>query len=247
MLLSILAATLFVSSLAFFTASLLSIFPQLLRRMLPSLIALAAGTMLGTTFLHLLPEAVAEIGAETALPAVLASFIGFFLLEKILHWRHCHDEECETHTFGTLNLIGDAVHNFLDGALIAVSFQIDPALGISTTLAVALHELPQEIGDFGVLVHSGFSPKQALLANFGVALTAISGGLAGYLLGQSLSPVLPYLLPFAAGSFLYIAAVDLIPELRSNTKNWQTLFLPAIFIFGVLLIPLLEKLIGLDA
>lgn len=198
------------------------------------LIALAAGTMLGNTFFHLLPEAAMEFEGTNYLPLTLMAFIGFFILEKFLHWRHCHEGECDTHgSFGMVNLIGDGVHNFTDGVLIAAAFSTDFWLGVTTTLAIALHEIPAEIGDFGVLLHSGFSKRQALIANFGSGLSAIFGGLVGYFLLSQASELLPYFVIMAAGSFLYIGMSDLIPELR-KTDDWRKLLSSfAVFMVGV--------------
>lgn len=198
------------------------------------LIALAAGTMLGNTFFHLLPEAAVEFDGTGYLPVTLFSFIGFFILEKLIHWRHCHDGVCETHSgFGIINLIGDGVHNFVDGVVIAGAFAVDVQLGLMTAFAIALHEIPQELGDFGVLLHSGFSRSQALLANFGSGLTALLGGIVGFYLTENLEAVTMYFVPIAAGSFLYISMSDLIPELRNTIELRKSLASIGIFLLGV--------------
>lgn len=182
------------------------------------LVSLAAGTLMGAAFWHLLPEAIETIDVMPAMTTLVLSFTAFFIIEKVLHWQHCHDTECHEHVYGHLNLIGDAIHNFLDGVTIAAAFVVSPALGLSTTLAIALHEVPQELGDLGVLLHAGFSKRRALLANVLVALTAIVGGVVGWGFSAWAEPVVPYLLPVAAGSFLYIASSDLIPELREEGR-----------------------------
>jgi len=190
---------------------------------------------MGGAFLHLLPEASREIENDRLYLMVLAAFIFFFFMEKLLYWRHCHKENCPVHTFGYMNLAGDALHNFIDGLVIASAFLIDFKLGIATTLAIALHEIPQEIGDFGVLIYAGFKKKKALAINYLVALTVVFGGIAGYFLSFTLHSLIPYLLPFAAGGFIYIAASDLMPEIRKETNLKKSVNSFIIFILGILL------------
>lgn len=207
------------------------------------LVALAAGTLMGGAFLHLIPEASEQIDAGTVSGIFLVSFAVFFLVEKILHWTHCHKIDCPVHsTFGYMNLIGDSIHNFIDGLIIASTFMIDTGLGIATTLAVALHEIPQEVGDYGVLIHAGFNNKKALILNYLVALTVMAGGIVGYFSFSHLENALPYLLPFAAGGFVYIAAADLMPELRkeANMKRSMNIFL--VFIAGILIMQLIKTI-----
>ncbi|NCU28173.1 MAG: ZIP family metal transporter [Candidatus Moranbacteria bacterium] len=197
------------------------------------LISLSAGALMGGAFLHLLPESSTNLEINLLFIIFLISFIFFFLIEKLLHWRHCHKEECPIHTFGYMNLFGDSVHNFIDGLMIASTFIINPSLGIATTLAIAIHEVPQEIGDYGVLVHAGFSRKKALLINYMVALTVVIGGIVGYLFFSHLENIIPYLLPFAAGGFVYIASSDLIPEIRKESNIKKSMISILIFIIGV--------------
>lgn len=239
----ILISTTLVSGISLAAAGLLSFFPRFLNQITIYLAALAAGTMIGTSFLHLIPEAVERLPAETALFTVLASFIGFFIVEKSLHLHHHHrkiDEHCDDHTFGWLNLLGDALHNFIDGILIGGAFLINPALGWLTTLAIMTEEIPQELGDFGVLLFSGFTRRQALLANFAIALLAISGGVLAYSLGTTFTFLADWLIPMTAGGFLYIATVDLIPEIQKHKRKLSSLFLVIVFAFGVGMLPLLE-------
>ncbi|PIP15218.1 ZIP family metal transporter, partial [Candidatus Roizmanbacteria bacterium CG23_combo_of_CG06-09_8_20_14_all_35_49] len=191
---------------------------KLLQKILLFLVSLSAGALMGGAFIHLLPEAQEKYRDGNMFLIVLLSFIFFFFVEKLLHWRHCHKGECEIHTFGYMNLFGDAVHNFIDGLVIAATFLTDIKLGIATSLAVFLHEIPQEIGDFGVLLYSGFGRKKAIISNFLVALTAVLGGLIGYFLSFSIDRFTTYLLPFTAGGFIYIAASDLMPEIRKETN-----------------------------
>ena len=186
---------------------------------------------MGGAFLHLIPEALENSTPITTFTFLLAGFILFLLIEKILHWRHCHDINCKVHTFAYMSLFGDAAHNFIDGLIIAVSFMTNIQLGLTTTLAVALHEIPQEIGDFGVLVHGGFSKIKALMYNFISALAAIVGGLIGFLL--PLNNMAQYLIPIAAGGFIYISASDLIPELRKETNIKKSMLNLLVFIIGI--------------
>jgi len=216
---------------------------KLLQKILLFLVSLSAGALMGGAFIHLLPEAQEKYRDGNMFLIVLLSFIFFFFVEKLLHWRHCHKGECEIHTFGYMNLFGDAVHNFIDGLVIAATFLTDIKLGIATSLVVFLHEIPQEIGDFGVLLYSGFGRKKAIISNFLVALTAVLGGLIGYFLSFSIDRFTTYLLPFTAGGFIYIAASDLMPEIRKETNLKKSLVSFAIFIVGILLM-FLVKFIG---
>jgi zinc and cadmium transporter len=199
------------------------------------LVSLSAGALMGGAFLHLMPEASEQIEPQSVFGIFLISFVAFFLIEKILHWRHCHKADCSVHTFGYMNLIGDSIHNFIDGLVIAGAFMIDVSLGIATTLAVAIHEIPQEIGDYGVLVHSGLSNKKALILNYIVACTVVVGGVVGYFSFSHLEIFIPYLLPFAAGGFVYIAASDLMPEIRKETNLKKSIGTVLVFIVGIML------------
>ncbi|MBD3164273.1 ZIP family metal transporter [Candidatus Woesearchaeota archaeon] len=181
------------------------------------LVSFAAGSLFGGAFIHLLPESAEEMGfgIEVSLYALLGIVI-FFLLENVIHWRHCHipTSEEHPHPFGLMNLVGDGFHNLIDGMVIAASYMASVQLGIATTLAVILHEIPQEIGDFGVLIHAGYSKVKALFFNFLSALTAILGAIIVLFLGSGFESFTLALLPFTAGGFIYIAGSDLIPELK---------------------------------
>jgi zinc and cadmium transporter len=218
----------------------LTISGKKLNRILLLLVALSAGALMGGALFHLLPEALQALPAESVFGAFFIAFAIFFLVEKLLHWRHCHKQVCQHHAFGQLNLLGDAIHNFIDGLIIAGAFLVDINLGWATTLAVALHEIPQEIGDFGVLLYSGFTKRKALIVNLFVGLTAIAGGVAGYFLSFQLHNLVNYLLPFAAGGFVYIAASDLIPEIRKETNAVKSFSSFGIFLLGVALMLLLR-------
>ncbi|MHA1784862.1 MAG: ZIP family metal transporter [Candidatus Helarchaeota archaeon] len=220
------------------------------------LVSLSAGGLLGGGFLHLLPEAAEEArilpisftgeGYLNVYLMVLCGYILFFLIEKILDWHHCHnvkeDHICEFHTFRWLNLIGDGVHNFLDGLIIATSFLTSFNIGIISSMAVILHEIPQEIGDFGVLVYGGFTKKKALYLNFLTALTAIMGGIIGYFLVNTLELIKSFLLAFAAGGFIYIGATDLLPELKKERSGKKTALLILIFVGGIAIMWLFKLL-----
>lgn len=240
-LLQIILATTVISLGSLIGVLTISLNRRTLQRFLINLVALSAGTLLGGAMLHLLPEAVAELGNHTPFLVALLSFVGFFVIEKLLRWRHCHHEaHTEEHTIGVMNLIGDFIHNFIDGIVIAGAFLTSPALGVATTVAVALHEVPQEIGDFGVLLHSGFRRGQALILNLMVGLSAVIGGIVGYFLAGAITGFTPYLLPFAAGGFLYIAAADLVPEMNEATSFKKTISIVLTFLVGVMIMLLIH-------
>ncbi len=242
-LLWIILATTLVSLLSLIGIITLALSDRLLKKILLALIGLSAGTLLGGAFLHLIPESIEELGPIIGLDnislLILVGFTIFFVLEKIL-WRHCHDKECKIHTFAYINLVGDGVHNFIDGLIIATSFLINVELGIIATTAVLVHEIPQEIGDFGVLVYGGLSKKKALIFNFITALTALAGGLIGYLAIPYLGDFQHYILPIAAGGFIYIGASDLVPELHKEKHTSRTIMAFMTFIFGIFLMWLVK-------
>lgn len=190
---------------------------------------------MGSAFLHLLPEAALEIKTEKIYLITLVAFVFFFFMEKLLYWRHCHKENCQIHTFGYMNLFGDGLHNFIDGLIIATAFLVDIKLGVTTTFAIALHEIPQEISDFGVLLYAGFKKKKALLINFIVALTVVAGGIVGYFISLNLENIISFLLPFAAGGFIYIAASDLMPEIKKETNLRKSIISFLMFMLGIAL------------
>jgi len=242
-LIFIITSTFLISFASLIGVFTISIKEKTLSKFLLFLISLSAGALMGGAFLHLLPEASEKLNNRSLYPIVLFSFVLFFLIEKLLHWRHCHKKNCDIHTFGYMNLFGDAVHNFIDGLVIAATFLIDIKLGIITSFAIALHEIPQEIGDFGVLLYSGFSRKKALYSNFLVALTAVFGGILGYFLSFQIENMTSYLLPFTAGGFIYIAASDLMPEIRKETSLRKSMLSFSIFLLGIAIMYLV-KFIG---
>ncbi|MCJ7740780.1 ZIP family metal transporter [Candidatus Microgenomates bacterium] len=239
----IILSTFFISLGALVGVFTFSLKQEKLSKILLFMVSLSAGALMGGAFLHLLPEATEKLEAETVYIIVLISFILFFLVEKLFHWRHCHKGKCDVHSFGYMNLFGDSIHNFIDGLIIAATFLTDIRLGFITTLAVALHEIPQEIGDFGVLLYAGFEKEKALVANFLVALTVVLGGIVGYFLSFQLENFVKYLLPVAAGGFIYISASDLMPEIRKEESLKKSLLSFGMFLIGVLFMYLV-KLMG---
>lgn len=237
----ILLMTFIISLISFVGAITLILSEKLLKRLLLVLVGFAAGALIGGAFFHLLPEAIeAEtLGSETVFSFLVLGFVLFLILEKLL-WRHCHDRACPIHTFAYLNLLGDGVHNFIDGLIIAGSFAVSIPLGLTSSFAVAAHEIPQEMGDFGVIVYGGIKPRRALFLNFLSALTAVAGGLAGYFFLPYLGDVKVLLLSFAAGGFLYIAASDLVPELHKETDKFNTIVSFSLFLLGLLLMGILR-------
>jgi zinc and cadmium transporter len=217
---------------------------SLIKQLLMVLVGFSSGTLLGSAFLDLLPEAI-EVAANAITPFyyVILGIVAFFAMEKFLHWRHCHEEECPVHMFAYLNLIGDGIHNFIDGMIIAATFLVSFDLGFATTLAVIFHEIPQEIGDFGVLIYGGFSKKKALTYNFMSALTAILGAITTYFLAY-LQSIEILLVPFAAGGFIYIAATDLMPELHKKSQIKVSIIQFITILLGIGLMAYLGMAIG---
>ena len=193
---------------------------------LPHLVSFATGTLLGAAFLGLIPHALEGAGPGGTHKMGLSLLLGimlFFLLEKFVLWRHCHDDPCEAHSPGqgardhasaNLILVGDTFHNLLDGVLVAAAFMTDPHLGIVTALAVFAHEIPQEVGDLAILLHGGFSRRRAMTLNLVSSLTSVVGGVIAYFALQTALGLLPYALALAASSFIYVAVADLIPGLH---------------------------------
>jgi len=229
------------ASIAVSLVSLIGIFSLLLKegllnKLLILLIAFSAGGLIGGAFLHLLPEALEQASSSIIFSYLIFGFIAFFILEKYLHWRHCHKGVCSIHAFTYLNLIGDSVHNFTDGLVIGASFIISTHFGIITTLVIVMHEIPQEIGDFGVLIYGGFSTFKALYYNFLVALTCVLGTIGGYFISGRMQNFSPFLLSFTAGGFIYIAACDLVPELHKQEDLKKSALSMLAFLCGILFI-----------
>jgi zinc and cadmium transporter len=200
------------------------------------LVSFSSGTLFGDAFIHLLPESVERSGFGVAISLFVLSGIAVsFIVEKIIHWRHVHspsDDHIES--FAYMNLLGDGVHNFIDGIVITAAYMLDIRVGVATTMAVVLHEIPQEMSDFGVLVHGGFSRTKALLYNFATAGIALVGMGLTVLLVEFAEPMVGFLAPFAAGSFIYIAGADLIPQLHKDKAVGSSLLQLLFFLLGIL-------------
>ncbi len=221
----------------------LSISMDRLKRILLFLVSFAAGSLLGGAFFHLLPQAYTNTSVDSIVVPVyiIVGVVLFFALEKYLHWRHCHTPTStqHPHPVGISNLIGDGFHNFLDGIIIAGAYLVNPGLGFTTTLAVVLHEIPQEIGDFSILIHAGYSRGKALFFNFLSALTAVIGAIATLAIGSQVSIAANYLVPITIGGFVYIAMADLIPEIKQEEHLGRSIGQLAIFMAGIGMMALL--------
>ena len=248
---SVLAA-LIVSLVSLIGAFALFIKEKTLKNSLQFLMSLAVGVLLGDAFLHLIPDAITRIGdMHSVLVVTVGGILLFFFLEKIIRWKHQFyapvlHSITKPQPMAKMNLVGDAVHNFIDGTLIAGSFMASPALGVTTTLAIIIHEIPQEVGDIGALIHGGYSPKQAVWYNFLCSLTCVAGVVAVLLLGSFMALPVNYLLPIAAGGFIYIASTDLIPELHNTSKVQYQLVQGVVISLGVLcmlMVSVIEKML----
>jgi len=241
-----------VSLISLIGLTTISIKEDRLKKILLYLVSFSTGALLGDAFIHLLPEAVEESGGMT-LPISMSVLFGIvlsFVIEKFIHWHHCHhthSAEClEEHhhnhqikSFAKMNLIGDSVHNFIDGLIIGGSYLVSLPVGLATTLAVILHEIPQEIGDFGILLHGGYTRKRALFLNFITALTAVAGVIIALIASQFIPNLTAFLIPFAAGGFVYIAGSDLMPELHKETSAKKSFFQLLAFLAGIAIMALM--------
>lgn len=274
-LLWIILATTLAGLLSAALASLFLLLPEKRRsNLLPHLISFATGAMLAAALLGLLPEAIASVG-PSRIQAIGASVLGgialFFVLEKLVLWRHCHVEDCESHgtpatheghghghnpgspqvtdaardkAAGYIVVFGDGVHNAFDGVLIAAAFLTDTKLGLVTTLAIAAHEVPQELGDLAVLLHSGMSPLRAMFFNIASSMTSVIGGVLGYLALERTLDVLPYAISVAAASLIYVAVADLIPGLHRRVDPFGSVMQVVLIGAGVALIGVMEMALG---
>ena len=212
---------------------------------LGGLVSFAIGALLGAVFLDILPEAFQLSSNSSAVSGmVLVGTLVFFTLEKVLIWRHCHHEHCEAHEphehsendhgrSGTMIIVGDTFHNFIDGVIIAAAFLVDTHLGIVTSLAIIAHEIPQEVGDFAVLLHSGYSKVRALQLNLISSFAMVVGGTLGYVALQDMQSLVPYLLALVASSMIYVAMADLIPGLHKRTQLRDTVQQVALILLGI--------------
>ena len=234
-----LVSVLVVSLISFIGIFTFSLKAEKLQKVLIYFVAFSAGALFAGAFLHLIPEVVEKTGFNLRIPIfILLGIIIFFIIEKIVCWNHCHIPITKTHvhSFAIMNLVGDTFHNFLDGLIIAASYLVSVPLGITTTFAVIIHEIPQEISDFGILIYGGFSKRKALLINFATALTAVLGAVIGLLLSGFIEGVEFILAPIAAGGFIYIAGSDLIPELHKEFQLKKSIWQLIVFILGILVI-----------
>lgn len=214
---------------------LLSFKESVFRKYIPLFISVAVGALLGDSFIHLIPEALIHDDTTSMSLLIIAGILLFFVLEKFLHWHH-HGEDTEAthiHPVGKLVLVTDVIHNFLDGIVIAASFMVSVPVGLATTLAVVLHEIPQEVGDFAVLLHAGYTKRRAICLNFLTALSALFGAALFFTIGEYATPLAAYFIPLTAGGFIYIAVADLIPELQKTRQLRNSLYQLVAVIGGV--------------
>lgn len=235
----IISATLAVSFIAFIGIIFIFLKKETFDKLLFILVSLAGGALIGGAFLHLLPHSLEHLNPLTTSWIFILGFVSFFLLERILRWRHCHEKDCKIHPVTYLSLIGDSIHNFIDGVVIAASFLINIHFGVVTTLVIMAHEIPQEIGDYSILVFGGMSRGKALFYNFISAFTAFLGGLLGYFLFKG-TEYIHYIMPFAAGNFFYISASDLIPELHKEIDLKKSFSSFAFFMLGIFIMQFIK-------
>ena len=241
-----LASVVIVSLLSLVGLTAISIESDKLKKILIYLVSFSTGALLGDAFIHLLPEAVEESGGMTLgiSISVLSGILLAFIIEKFIHWHHCHhthSPEClkehhanQIQSFAKMNLVGDSVHNFIDGLIIGGSYLVSFPVGVATTLAVILHEIPQEIGDFGILLYGGYEKKRALFLNFITALAAVAGAIVALFASTYIPNLTQFLIPFAAGGFIYIAGSDLMPELHKETDFKKSFIQLVAFVLGIL-------------
>ena len=232
-------------SIVSFSGGFLAIWgEEKMRKIAHFVVSFAIGALLGVAFLELIPEAAETLSLSAVMSWVLGGIVLFFVLEKFLFWYHCHGGVCPVHTYTYLVLWGDFLHNLIDGIIIALTFMADARLGILTTVAVIFHEIPQEIGDFAVLMHGGMQRRRALFYNFWISLSTLAGALITYAFGDIFASVLPYALALVAGNFIYIASTDLMPELHESTKFPHGFLQFLLIITGIALVILPELLFG---
>jgi zinc and cadmium transporter len=204
-------------------------------RLIPWLVSYAVGALLGASMLEILPKALEQLAPPQVFATLLGGILLFFVLEKLVLWRHCHTHDCEVHDGAVLPVVvGDGFHNFVDGAMIAAATMTSLPLGISTAVAVTAHEIPQEVGDFAILLHAGYSRSKALMLNGLSALASVAGAMAAYFAFDRLPVLLPYFLALAAASFLYVAMADLIPGLHRGRTDASSLRQILLIAAGVL-------------
>jgi zinc and cadmium transporter len=238
----VLGSTILISLISFVGLVTLIFQIDLIKKILTVLVAFAAGTMLGAAFFDTLPEALDIFGNSTFF-YVLIGILIFFTVERYIHWHHCHKSHTEIQPFTYLNLIGDGVHNFIDGTIIAASFLTGPQIGIISTMAIAFHEIPQEIGDFGILIKGGLKPKKALFYNFLSAILCVIGGLITVFSSNFFKDITPIALSIAGGGFIYLSLVDIVPDLHKETKLRKIIIESLFLLIGILIIFALTKIL----
>jgi len=232
-----LISVILVSLISLIGIGILFLNKKILKKVVLILVSFSAGALIGDSFIHLLPEAVEEKGFTIYISLfIILGILIFFIIEKFVHWIHCHVpvSRNHTHTFAFMNLIGDGLHNLIDGLVIGASYLVNIQVGIATTVAVILHEIPQEISDFGVLLQGGFTKTRALFYNLLAAITAILGTLISLFLGKNFTGYKMFLIPLTVGGFIYIAASDLIPELHKEIKISKSIMQILGIILGIL-------------
>jgi zinc and cadmium transporter len=242
----IIAATLIVSLFSLSGILALHVKEETLHRILFFLVAFSAGSILGASIFDLLPEAVELVDESVVFIYVAFGFVAFFFLERFIYWYHGHGhhgdiekekgERASTREFAYLNVIGDGIHNFIDGMIIATSFLVGVHVGLATTIAVIFHELPQEMGDYGILVYAGFKRGSALMLNFLASLSVVVGGVFATFFIETVDALSGLLIAFSAGAFIYLAASELVPELKEEGDFWRSLVQFSVFILGLALI-----------
>jgi zinc and cadmium transporter len=240
----IVLSTFFISLISFVGVLILFLKERLLNKILFFLVAFSAGALIGGAFLHLIPEAIEKTKEGSIFRIFLYLIFGFclfFVLEHFIKWHHHHaTRHPDIMPFSYLILVSDGLHNFIDGLIIAGSFLVNPAMGLVTSLAVALHEIPQEIGDFAVLIYGGIKKKRALFLNFASATLAILGGLVGFFLLRGMGEGTLLLLPFTAGGFIYISASDLIPQVKGTKEFQKSVIYFLVFLTGIVIMALMK-------
>jgi len=238
----ILLATFIVGLIGLIGIVTLGLNKKLLEKVVYWLVAFSAGTLLGGAFFHLMEESLQILTPMKGMLYLMAGFVGFYLLERLLFWHHCHNGICDVRPTSYLVLVGDSLHNMIDGIVIAASFMVNISFGWLTTAIIISHEIPQEMGNFAILIYSKMNKFKALFMSFCAQLTAVIGGLIGYFIGDGINTI--FLLPIAAGGFVYISASDLIPSLKKDNKHQSSVISFILFILGVLFMLIAKIWIG---
>lgn len=224
--------------------------PKGREKAVPLLLAYATGTLLGAAFLGLLPHALEKQSVESIFETLLAGIVVFFIFEKALLWHHCqHDVECVDHldhhhahtAAAPLILIGDSAHKFIDGIVVAVSFMVSIPVGVATSLAIVAHEIPHNVGDFAILMKSGYTPRRALKASLAFGTSAVLGAVLAYFAASRIEPIVPYLMAFSAAGFIYIAVSDLVPGLHKELSPRHSVLQVALIVLGIVTVALLQR------